>query len=176
MTLLQAVHLSFGVEPSTNYLGCEPTEPLANRLDLALANLGPGAPLDIVADLYAPFSSWFGFQASTVRVRLTTFGDWVLANDMQLDANCPRSLPGLPEAPNLAFERQQKTLLKVIGMLARGVAHKKKSAMRDDRIIVNVVVHAALEASETPDGPLGVKKSTLAEYIRKGLNLLDEKY
>lgn len=176
VTLRQAVHLSFGVEPSNAYLGCDPTQPLAERLDLALANIGPGAPLATVADLYAPFSSWFGWQAITVYVRLATFGDWVLANDLPLDANCPRNLPGLPEAPNMAFDRQQKTLLKVVGMLARAVAYKKKSAMRDNRIIVNAVVHAALEASETPDGPLGVKKSTLAEYIRKGLNLLDEKY
>lgn len=48
--------------------------------------------------------------------------------------------------------------------------------MRDEKIVVNAVVNAALEASETPDGPLGVKKLTLAAYIRRGLNLLEEKY
>lgn len=56
------------------------------------------------------------------------------------------------------MQRQHKTLLMVVGMLARGVAKGKRSAMRDDKIIVNAVVNAALEVSETPTGPLGVKK------------------
>lgn len=95
VTLLQAVHLSFGVEPSTTFFGCTPTAPLAERMDLALANIGPGGPLEIVADLYAPISSWLGLQGHTVRVRLTTFGDWVLSNDLQLDLDCPQSARGL---------------------------------------------------------------------------------
>jgi hypothetical protein len=64
----------------------------------------------------------------------------------------------------------------VVCMLARGVGKGKCSAMRDDKMVVNAVVKAALRSSETPDGPLGVKKSTLAAYIRRGLNLFEEKY
>ena len=176
VTLRQAVHLSFGVEHSSSHLGSNLATPLAERLDLAIANIGVGGPLEIVADPFGPIAALFNRQGNTVRLRLATFSDWVLANDLPLDPNSPRSQPRLPDAPNLAFERQQKTYLKIIGMLARTVARNKRSAMRNDKIIVSAVVQEALDACQTPDGPLGVKKSTLAEYIPRGLNLLLEQY
>ena len=103
------------------------------------------------------------------RISLIHYADWVLANGMQLAAECPRTLPPEQKKNEVEGERQQGTRALMCGILAFALHQRLGGTTPGEKINYSRIAKAALKEVEKYGGLRVLGHSTMHKGITEGI-------